>query len=90
MAELNGLRDRARELAKVEGFGSRLRSGIALATKFEKKATGGDYPLDRAIADHIEVVQQMQNVFEQIEGKYSSAEELGKRGITAAGAPLSG
>ncbi len=63
------------DLAVVEGFGDKLQSGIALATKFGRKASGGDYSLDTAIGDHITVVEQMRDVFLQIEARYAAAEE---------------
>ncbi|TQF65773.1 hypothetical protein FK531_20300 [Rhodococcus spelaei] len=90
VARLMDLQLDAQGLTKVDGFGTRLRSGVALAAKSEKKAAGGDYSLDRAIADHIEVVEKMQRLFEQIGAKFISVEESGTTRITSAGAPLPG
>ncbi|WP_254699158.1 hypothetical protein [Rhodococcus sp. SGAir0479] len=81
--ELRELRDRAAELAVVEGLGDRLSSGVALASKFARKATGGDYSLDRALADHIAIVEQMRTVFEAIESRYAAAEEANATAATA-------
>ncbi|MFX1786160.1 hypothetical protein [Prescottella equi] len=62
-------------LAKVEGLGDKLPSGIALAAKFERKALGGEYSLDQALAEHIAEVEQMRDVFLAIENRYAAAEE---------------
>lgn len=64
----------AMRLAKVDGFGH-LPSGVALTAKFEREASGGEYSLDQAIADHIAVVEQMRDVFFQIEARYAAAED---------------
>ena len=72
--ELEDLMWRSRDLTRIDGFGP-LPSGVALARKFEQKASGGEYPIDRALADHIAVVEQMQSVFEKIAANYTAAEE---------------
>ncbi|NKR25174.1 hypothetical protein GS479_07255 [Rhodococcus hoagii] len=72
---LRELRDRAFDLAAVEGLGDRLPSGVALAGKFSRKASGGEYSLDLALADHITEVEQMRDVFLAIENRYAAAEE---------------
>ncbi|MGW6375023.1 hypothetical protein ACWFRB_03010 [Rhodococcus sp. NPDC055112] len=82
------IQSEGRTLGKIEGFGDRLQSGITLATKFERKATGGDYSLDQAIADHIAVVQEMQQTFEKIEAMYAASDDAGARGISVSGAAL--
>ncbi|WFR71688.1 hypothetical protein P9209_23390 [Prescottella defluvii] len=74
-------------MAHVDGFGQ-LPSGIALTAKFERKASGGEYSLDQALADHIAVVEQMRDVFLQIEARYTSAEEANTAAMTAVGAPI--
>ncbi|WP_345345146.1 hypothetical protein [Rhodococcus olei] len=71
-------------LSEVGGLGT-FPSGVALAAKFGRKASGGAYPMDRALADHIEVVQQMQQVFEKIEAMYGAADESAAQGIASAG-----
>lgn len=73
--QLKDVQSKARSLESVDGFGDRLPTGIALATKFERKASGGDYSLDRALADHIAQVEQMRDVFLAIENRYAAAEE---------------
>ncbi|RVW02279.1 hypothetical protein [Rhodococcus spongiicola] len=72
--ELVKLEGRAKRLASVDGLGH-LPSGIALAHKFEQKASGGDYALDQALGDHITTVEQMQAVFEKIAARFGAAEE---------------
>ncbi|SEL35955.1 hypothetical protein [Rhodococcus maanshanensis] len=74
-------------LERIDGFGN-LPSGVALAAKFGKKAVGGDYSMDQAIADHIAVVQEMQQTFEKIEAMYVASEERNRAGIDRAGSPL--
>ncbi|MBP1159774.1 hypothetical protein [Rhodococcus sp. PvR099] len=77
----------ASKQAKVDGFGT-LQSGIDLAAKFGKKASGGDYSMVQAIDDHITVVLEMQQTFEKIEAMYSASEDRGTAGINSAGSPL--
>ncbi|WP_238841309.1 hypothetical protein [Prescottella equi] len=72
---LDGILSDAMGLTTVVGFGDRLPSGIALAAKFERKASGGDYALDDALADHIKEVQKMRDVFLAIENRYAATEE---------------
>lgn len=81
---LEDLRRRARGLGKVDGLGT-LPSGVALAAKFGRKATGGAYSMDRALADHIEVVNQMRQVFEKIEERYRAADESAAAAISGSG-----
>ncbi|MFI6433200.1 hypothetical protein [Rhodococcus oryzae] len=85
---LEKLQFEVKRLGKIDGFGDRLPSGVALATKFEKKASGGDYSMDQAITDHIKVVLEMQQTFEKIEAMYAASEDRGTAGINSAGAPL--
>lgn len=77
--ELLGVLDRmrvdARGLTTVEGFGDKLATGVALAAKFGRKASGGDYALDQAIMDHMKEVAKMRDVFLAIESRYATAEE---------------
>ncbi|WP_460973762.1 hypothetical protein [Prescottella soli] len=80
--QLNGLRDSATRLAKIDGFGH-LPSGLALTAKFERKASGGDYALDQAIADHIRTVAEMRDLFVEIEARYAAAEEANASAATA-------
>ncbi|NKR43391.1 hypothetical protein GS503_21740 [Rhodococcus hoagii] len=80
--QLTGVLDGTRGLAKIDGLGS-LPSGVTLASKFERKATGGDYSLDRAIADHIRVVGDMREVFQRIENRYAAAEEANTTAASA-------
>ncbi|MFM1723934.1 hypothetical protein ABEU20_002507 [Rhodococcus sp. PAM 2766] len=72
--QLTRVLDGTRGLAKIDGLGS-LPSGVTLASKFERKAAGGEYSLDQAIADHIRVVGEMRDVFRKIENRYAAAEE---------------
>ncbi|RVW02114.1 hypothetical protein [Rhodococcus xishaensis] len=78
--ELIALQDRAGSLATIDGLGH-LPSGIALAHKFELKASGGDYALDQALGDHIVVVEQMQAVFEKIAARFGAAEEANAQAL---------
>ncbi len=73
VSKLEELKVRAYGLGEVHGFGT-LPSGIALATKFSKKAVGGDYSLVDALTDHIAEVQAMQAVFEKIQARYDATE----------------
>jgi hypothetical protein len=77
----------AQGLGLIDGLGY-LPSGVALAAKFGNKAVAGDYSMDQALADHIAVVQEMQQTFEKIEAMYAASEERGAAGIGSAGAPL--
>ena len=81
---LEALIPATRELGEIDGLGP-LPSGVALAAKFGRKASGGAYSMDRALADHIEVVHRMQQVFEKIEARYSAADEGAATAITGAG-----
>ncbi|WP_084867381.1 hypothetical protein [Prescottella equi] len=74
VVELSDLRSRASRLAHVDGLGQ-LPSGIALSAKFGGKAAGGEGSLDRVLAGHIAVVEQMRDVFLAIENRYAAAEE---------------
>ena len=84
-AELNGqllaLQQEAKGLARIDGLGT-LPSGVALTRKFEQKATGGEYALDQALADHITVVEQMQSVFEKIAHTFTATEESNAQRFT--------
>ncbi|MDH6281536.1 hypothetical protein [Prescottella agglutinans] len=89
MAEqLRRIRSDAESLRKISGFGDRLPSGVALTAKFERKASGGEYSLDQALADHITVVEQMRDVFLQIEARYAATEEANTAATTAVGASI--
>ncbi|MGO4203962.1 hypothetical protein AB4Z09_19850 [Rhodococcus sp. TAF43] len=81
LARMNALRDSAVRLAKIDGLGT-LPSGVALAGKFERKASGGEYSLDRAIADHIVVVAQMRDLFTKIGAQYQAAEDANQQSLT--------
>ncbi|MFC9790192.1 hypothetical protein [Rhodococcus sp. NPDC127528] len=87
VANLKDIQLDVQGLNKVVGLGP-LPSGVALSVKFEKKAIGGDYSLDQAIADHIRTVEQMQHVFEQIEARYAATDTAAARGIESSGAGL--
>ncbi|WP_433611681.1 hypothetical protein [Prescottella agglutinans] len=86
--ELKDIQSKARSLEAVEGFGDRLPSGVALAQKFARKASGGEYSLDRAIADHIAVVGEMRDVFFKIEACYAATEEAITAATTAVGSQI--
>ncbi|WP_433608922.1 hypothetical protein [Prescottella agglutinans] len=79
--ELEDIRWQSKDLTRIDGLGP-LPSGIALARKFERKATGGEYPLDQALADHITVVGQMQSVFEKIAQNFTATEESNAQRFT--------
>lgn len=81
--QLKDVQFKARSLESVDGFGDLLPSGVALASKFGRKAAGGDYSLDRALADHIAVVEDMRSVFEAIENRYATAEEANMAAVIA-------
>lgn len=80
--ELDRIKRGAAGLSRVDGLGI-LPSGVALARKFGQKASGGAYPLDQALADHITVVEQMQSVFEKIAASFDAAEQSNTQAITA-------
>ncbi|QKT09477.1 hypothetical protein [Rhodococcus sp. W8901] len=80
--ELEKLRWRSGDLTRIDGLGI-LPSGVALARKFGQKASGGAYPLDQALADHITVVEQMQSVFEKIAASFDATEQSNTQAITA-------
>ncbi|MBM4519812.1 hypothetical protein GS457_20145 [Rhodococcus hoagii] len=82
--ELVTLQRDAKRLARVDGLGH-LPSGVALSRKFEQKASGGEYPLDQALAEHITVVEEMQSVFEKIAANYAAAEESNAQRFTEIG-----
>ncbi|WP_430331840.1 hypothetical protein [Rhodococcus sp. ACT016] len=86
--KLRWIRSDAESLTKVLGFGDRLPSGVALTAKFERKASGGEYSLDQAIADHISTVEQMRDVFLEIEARYAAAEEANTAATTAVGSRI--
>ncbi|RVW08242.1 hypothetical protein EGT67_17725 [Prescottella agglutinans] len=88
VARLKDIHYESAWLAKVDGFGDQLPSGRALAAKFERKASGGEYSLDHAIADHIAVVEQMRDAFLQIEDRYNAAEEANTVATTAVGSQI--
>ncbi|MGF7122561.1 hypothetical protein [Rhodococcus sp. BE178] len=75
---------RAKRLDKVDGLGT-LPSGVALAAKFGRKASGGDYSLDRALADHIAQVEQMRDLFAKIGAQYQATEDANQHAMTTAG-----
>ncbi|QBJ97899.1 hypothetical protein ERC79_19575 [Rhodococcus sp. ABRD24] len=74
VVKLKNMSLEAQGLAKLDGFGDQLPSGVALASKFERKATGGDYSLDQILNEHIGVIEQMRAVFEKIGAQYQVAE----------------
>ncbi|WFR72822.1 hypothetical protein P9209_02620 [Prescottella defluvii] len=79
--ELMDLERRTKRLASIDGFGH-LPSGVALTRKFEQKASGGEYPLDQALTEHITVVEQMQSVFEKIAQNFTATEESNAQRFT--------
>ncbi|NKS25262.1 hypothetical protein GS505_05220 [Rhodococcus hoagii] len=83
-AELEAISWRSKNLTRIDGLGH-LPSGTALARKFEQKASGGEYPLDQALADHITVVEEMQSVFEKIAANYAATEESNAQRFTESG-----
>lgn len=85
ISELRTVKDGARELSTIDGFGDQLPSGVALAAKFGRKASGGDYSLDRALADHIAEVEQMRDLFAKIGAQYQATEDANQQALTTAG-----
>lgn len=83
VSQLQAINDRALALTTIDGFGDHLPSGIALAAKFERKASGGEYSLDRALADHLAEVEQMRDVFLAIENRYAAAEDANTAAASA-------
>ena len=83
-AELDRIRRGAASLARIDGLGH-LPSGTALARKFGQKASGGEYPLDQALADHIAVVEEMRSVFEKIAANYAATEVSNTQRFTESG-----
>ncbi|GAB2642842.1 hypothetical protein ABI214_13360 [Prescottella soli] len=81
VAELDQIKRGAAGLSRIDGFGN-LPSGTALARKFEQKASGGEYPLDQALAEHITVVEEMQSVFEKIAQNFTATEESNAQRFT--------
>ncbi|MDH6282268.1 hypothetical protein [Prescottella agglutinans] len=81
VAQLDQIKRGAAGLSRIEGLGN-LPSGVALTRKFEQKASGGEYPLDQALADHITVVEEMQSVFEKIAQNFTAAEESNAQRFT--------
>ncbi|MFD4292846.1 hypothetical protein ACFWQG_06455 [Rhodococcus sp. NPDC058532] len=79
---LVALREKAYSLGRLDGFGT-FPSGIALATKFSRKAVGGDYSMVQALTDHIAEVEAMREVFERIEARYAAAEQRGEERFAA-------
>ncbi|CAM3064430.1 hypothetical protein RHDE110596_14955 [Prescottella defluvii] len=82
------MRLETQDLAKLEGFGDLLPSGIALTAKFERKAAGGEYSLDQALADHIAEVEQMRDVFLTIESRYAAAEDANVAALKTVGSKI--
>lgn len=83
VSQLKAINDRALALTTIDGFGDLLPSGVALAAKFERKASGGEYSLDQALIDHIAEVEQMRDVFVAIENRYAAAEEANTAAASA-------
>lgn len=82
--QLRELKVQSGELTRIDGLGS-LPSGVALTRKFEQKASGGEYSLDRALDDHITVVEQMRSVFEKIAIDYDATEQSNTQALNATG-----
>ncbi|WP_031938434.1 hypothetical protein [Prescottella defluvii] len=83
--QLKDVQLKGRSLSSVDGFGDRLPSGVALAAKFGRKASGGDYSLDQALADHIAEVEQMRDLFLKIGAQYQASEDANQQAVTAVG-----
>ncbi len=88
IAQLKDMHLESQGLTKIDGFGDKLPSGLALAAKFERKASGGEYSLDQAITDHIAVVGEMRDVFLKIEACYAATEEAITAAMTAVGSQI--
>lgn len=88
ISRLKDMRLESQGLTKIDGFGDLLHSGVVLAAKFERKASGGEYSLDRALTEHIEVVQQMRDVFLAIENRYAAAEEANTAALSGSGSAM--
>ncbi|MGF7122559.1 hypothetical protein [Rhodococcus sp. BE178] len=82
IVQLQAVKDRAADLTTIDGFGDRLPSGVALAAKFGRKASGGDYSLDQALAEHIAEVEQMRDLFTKIGAQYQAAEDANQQSLT--------
>ncbi|MFD4182468.1 hypothetical protein [Rhodococcus sp. NPDC058514] len=83
---LNELRQSAASMSTISAYGT-LQSAQDLGRKFERKALGED-GFESIIRQHIEVVQQMQDVFAKAGKAYAAAEESNTQALGAAGSSL--
>ncbi|MFD4182466.1 hypothetical protein [Rhodococcus sp. NPDC058514] len=83
---LEELRHSAQDLSTLSAYGT-LQSAQDLGRKFERKALGED-GFESIIRQHIEVVQQMQDVFAKAGKAYAAAEESNTQALGAAGSTL--
>lgn len=86
--ELRSIRVDAQRLSIMEGLGNLLPSGVALASKFEKKAAGADDSLDRVLDKHMSVVAQMRDLFSKIDAQYRATEDSNQQALGNTGASL--
>ncbi|MEU2034942.1 hypothetical protein [Nocardia amamiensis] len=84
--ELRGLSDSARFLVRVDSFGL-LNSAKALAQKFADLATGGagTGSYQESVGKHIEVIQQMADMFRKAGEAYKAADHGTQQAITRVG-----
>ncbi|WP_245819958.1 hypothetical protein [Rhodococcoides yunnanense] len=76
----------AEDLAVVKGLGS-FDTGIALAKVFSEKAAGGANNLVDVLQSHIDVVMQMQAVFQKFFTTTDAVDQDNAAAITQANAP---
>ncbi|WP_072806937.1 hypothetical protein [Rhodococcoides yunnanense] len=86
IGELNLHKDVAVHLADVKGLGS-FDSGIALAKTFSEKAVGGANNLVDVLQSHIDVVMQMQAVFQKFFSATDTVDQDNAAAITQQNPP---
>ncbi|MFC7449664.1 hypothetical protein [Rhodococcus daqingensis] len=86
IAALNDLRVSAGSMSTLSAYGT-LQSAQDLGRKFERKALG-EGGFESIVAQHMDVVRQMQDVFAKAGRAYAAAEESNTRAVEAAGSTL--
>ena len=84
LEKLEGHVERAQLLANVEGYGE-FTSGQELADMFSKKAVGGDDNMVDVLKGHIQVVTEMQAVFQKFFTVYDGTDEDNSTAINQTG-----
>ncbi|MGK2883563.1 MAG: hypothetical protein ACSLE8_02130 [Rhodococcus sp. (in: high G+C Gram-positive bacteria)] len=84
LAKLDIHKESAQNLARVEGYGD-FKSGQELADIFSKKAVGGEDNMVDVLESHIQVVKDMQAVFQKFFTVYDDTEQDNSIAIGQAG-----